>query len=251
MELIDHAFNEHIKSGLDKEDILSLMEHYGLITKFSPNEKPRYFVPAQLTSPPAELCEKKPSDCDPCLLYVNFTEGFVPHGLFTQLLSRCIVWCSESGFPEEPQLHDCGAKFRIGNPAIYSLVLICRKRSIKVLLTEIKLSSGSSYTASKELKPWEVRVFLQKTLARLSELPWLRSLQYEWCVACTVCECAKHKSVSCHHDECLHLRKVDFSKTPIIVCENNLKDDVAIRVAGFDRWLQDSKGSEVNVLSSF
>ena len=193
MELIDHAFNEHIKSGLDKEDILSLMEHYGLIAKFSPNEKPRYFVPAQLTSTPAELCEKKPSDCDPCLLYVNFTEGFVPYGLFSQLLSRCIVWCSESGFPEEPKLHDCGAKFRIGNPAIYSLVLICRKRSIKVLLTEIKLSSGSSHTASKELKPWEVRVFLQKTLASLSELPWLRSLQYDWCVACTVCECAKHK----------------------------------------------------------
>lgn len=224
------------------------MEHYGLIAKFSPTDKPRYFVPAQLTSTPAELCDKKPSDCDPCSLYVNFNEGFVPHGLFPQLLSRCIAWCSESGFPEEPELHDCGAKFLLGKQPIYSLVLICRKRSIKVILTEIKLPSGSSHTALKEPKPWEVHVFLRKTLASLSELPWLQSLQYEWCVACTICECTKHKSVSCYHDECLHLRKVDFSKTPIIVCKNNLKDDVAIRVAGFDQWLQDSKASQVKVL---
>lgn len=230
---------------------MSLMEHYGLIAKFSPTEKPRYFVPAQLTSPPTELCEKKPSDCDPCSLYVNFIEGFVPHGLFPQLLSRCIAWCSKSGFPEDTKLYDCGAKFVIGKQPISSLVLICRKRSIKVVLTEIKLSSRSSHTASKELKPWEVRVFLHKTLASLSELPWLRRLQYEWCVACTVCECAKHESVSCRHDECLHLHKVDFSKEPIIVCQNKLKDDVAIRVAGFDKWLQDSNGSEVGVLSSF
>lgn len=251
MELIDHAFDEHIKRGLDKEDILSLMEHYGLIAKFSPTEKRRYFVPAQLTSTPAELCDKMPSDCDPCSLYVNFNEGFVPHGLFPQLLSRCIAWCSESDFPEEPELHDCGAKFLLGKQPIYSLVLICRKRSIKVVLKEIKLPSGSSHTASKELKPREVRVFLHKTLASLSELPWLRSLQYEWCVACSVCQCVKYKSVSCHHEECQDLRKVDFSKIPIIVCENNLKDDVAIRVAGFDKWLQDSKRSQVKVLSSF
>ena len=255
MELIDHMFDEHIKRGLNKEDILSLMEHYGLIAKFSPDSKskePRYFVPAQLTSPPAKLCEKKPSDCDPCLLYVNFTEGFVPHGLFPQLLTRCIAWCSKDGFPKEPQLYDCGARFFIGEQTLYSLVLICRKRSIKVVLRKINSASGPSHSTSKDLEPWDVRAFLDYTLACLSqELPWLRNLEFEWCVACTDCQCAKHKSVCCPHEECLHLHKVDFSQTTImIICEKSLKDET-MKISGLDKWLQASKESEVKILLSF
>ena len=251
MELIDHVFDEHIKRGLDKEDILSLMENYGLIAKFSATEKPSYFVPAQLTSTPAELCEKKPSDGDPCSLYVNFTEGFAPHGLFPQLLSKCIAWCSKHGFPKEPRLHDCGARFFIGKQPFYSLVLICRKRSIKVVLTEINLASGASHSTSKDLEPWDVRAFLDDTLAGLSqELHWLCNLKFEWCVACTSCQCAKHKSVCCLHEECLHLHKVDFSQTSMIICEKSLKDEI-IKVSGLGKWFQASKESEVKILLSF
>lgn len=231
------------------------MEHYGLIAKFSPDsstKEPRYFVPAQLTSPSAELCEKEPSDCDPCLLYVNFTEGFVPHGLFPQLLTRCIASCSKHGFPKEPRLHDCGARFFIGKQPFYSLVLVCRKRSIKVVLTEIKPSSGSSCCTSKDLEPWDVRAFLDDTLGGMSqELPWLRNLEFEWCVACTSCQCAKHRSVCCPHEECLHLHKVDFLQTTImIICEKSLKDET-IKVSGLDKWFPASKESEVKILLSF
>lgn len=255
MDLINHVFKAYIQEGLDKNDILDLMERYGLIAKFSPDSKtaePRYFVPAQLTSTPADLCEKKPSDCDPCLLYVNFTEGFAPHGLFPQLLTRCIAWCSKHGFPKEPRLHDCGARFFIGKQPFYSLVLICRKRSIKIVLTQINPASGSSRSTTKDLEPWDVWAFLDDTLVSLSqELPWLCNLEFEWCVACTGCQCAKHKSVCCLHEECLHLHKVDFSQTTImIICEKSLQDET-IKVSGLDKWLQASKESEVKILFCF
>lgn len=252
MDLIDHVFHEHIHKGLDKDDILDLMERCGLIAKFLPDSKtepPKYFVPAQVTSPPLELCKKEPSGSDPCSLYVTFPDGFVPHGLFPQLLTRCIAWCSKRDFREEPLLYDCGARFFIGKKTIYTLVLICRKRSIKVVLTEIDAASGSSHTASKELEPWEVRTVLDDTLAGLSELPWLRNLKYDWCVLCTGCKCDKHDSVGCPYEECLHLKEVDFSETKIF-CTKSLKDET-IKVPGLDKWLPVSKGSEVKILLSF
>ena len=246
MDLINHVFHEYIQEGLDKDDILNLMEHYGLIAKFSPDstKEPRYFVPAQLTSPPAELCEKKPTDCDPCVLYINFSDGFVPLGLFSHLLTKCIAWCSERGFQNEPNLFDCGARFFVGKQPIYSLVLICRKKSIKVVLTQIHSPSGSAHPSSKELEPWEVRAFLNDTLVALAqELRWLRSLKYDWCVACTLCQCTKHKSFCCANEDCLHLHPV-YSVDESIPCEKSPKDKT-VEVPGLDKWFQVSKGSKV------
>ena len=226
------------------------MELYGLIAKFSPDSKTketRYLVPAQLTSPPPKLCEKKPSSSDPCPLYLTFPDGFVPHGLFPQLLSRCIVWCSKRGFQKEPNLYQCGARFFIGKQSVYSLVLICRKGSIKVVLTQI----GSS-KSSKELEPKEVWVFLNETLVDLSEkLPWLRSLKYEWCVACTVCQCVKHELVCCAHEECLHLHPVQLHCPEVlIICEKSFNDE-EVKVPGLDKWFQITKKCEVKIFSSF
>ncbi|KAJ7358690.1 hypothetical protein OS493_022128 [Desmophyllum pertusum] len=36
MELVDHVFYKFIQQGLVKEDILDMMEQFGLIAKFSP-----------------------------------------------------------------------------------------------------------------------------------------------------------------------------------------------------------------------
>ena len=253
IKLIDHIFDEHIKRGLEKEDILNLMELYGLIAKFSPDSKTketRYFVPAQLISSPAKLCEKKPSSNDPCSLYLNFPDGFVPHGLFPQLLSRCIGWCYERGFQKEPSLYHCGARFFVGKQPIYSLVLISRKRSIKVVLTQVNPPSGSSHTAPKELEPGDVRAFLNETMVDLSKkLPWLCNLKYEWCVACTVCQCVNHGSVCCADEECLHPHPVDSAEAHII-CERSF-DDEAVNVLGLDKWFQFSQESGVKILSTF
>lgn len=51
MDLVDHVFSEFCQQGMAKEDILNLMEQFGLIAKFasSPDDV-KYFVPAQLSS---------------------------------------------------------------------------------------------------------------------------------------------------------------------------------------------------------
>ena len=67
MELVDHVFSKFIQQGLVKEDILDMMEKFGLIAKFSPSpDDVKFFVPAQLKSSPEILFEVEPSDHDPC-----------------------------------------------------------------------------------------------------------------------------------------------------------------------------------------
>ena len=252
MKLIDHVFDEYAKSGLAKRDILNLMELFGLIAEFSPDGKtgkPRYFVPAKLTSSSEKLCDKAPSGSDPFSLYLDFPDGFVPHGLFPRLLSTCIGWCSKRGFQKEPILYHCGARFFIGKQPIYSLDLILKKEFIKVALTQIDPSSGSSHTAPKELEPGEVRVFLNETLVDLSKkLPWLCNLKYEWCVACTVCKCVKHGSLCCADEECLHLLPVDSPKA-LIICEKSFNNEL-VKVPGLDKWFYVPKESKVRILSA-
>ena len=124
MELVDHVFSKCCQQkGLIKEDILNMMEQFGLIVKFttSPTNK-MYFVPCQLKTPPEFLCEMELSPSDPCSLYLHFKWGFVPHGLFCQLVSRCARWCSESGFKETPDFFDGAARFFIGKNSFLSPV---------------------------------------------------------------------------------------------------------------------------------
>ena len=78
MELVDHVFSPLIKQGVNKEDILDMMEQFCLIAKYSPSPADvQYFVPCQLRSSPEELCKFEPSSTHPCRLYLHFQEGFV------------------------------------------------------------------------------------------------------------------------------------------------------------------------------
>lgn len=249
MALVDHVFEDFIdnRKGLFKEDILDMMELYGLIAKFSclsseSEHEQRYFVPAQLRSSPAGLCEIKPSRSDPCSLYLHFLNGFVPHGLFSQFLSRCISWCSKHGTKQAPQLYNNGARLFIGVQAIFDLVLICRKRFIKVILKRRKPTSPepSSTTASSKMAV-EVRTFIEKTLESLSrDLSWLRNLRYELSVACPHCvesseKCSKDGLVRCGQDDCLHLLQVCPGEE--LICRKSFSDE-AIKVHGLEKWFQ-------------
>ena len=105
MELVDRVFSKFLLQGVVKDDILSMMEQFGLVAKFSPSSSDvKYFVPAQLKASPDGLSAVQPSPSDPCPLYVHFMDGFVPHGLFTQLVSRSISWCSTVGPTQYPKL---------------------------------------------------------------------------------------------------------------------------------------------------
>lgn len=253
MDLVNHVFDKFIQEGLSKQDILGMMELYGLIVKLTGGvtDEPRYIVPAQLKSSPSGLCETKLSDCDPCPLYLHFPDGFVPHGLFPQLLSKCISWCSERGPKEDPILFQNGARLLIGMKTIYYLILICRKRFIKVLLKQKKPDSASPPAASSE-RAREVRVFLEGTLQDMSrKLSWLRKLQYELRVACTHCwnrtdQCAKHRSVCCTHDDCLRL--LPLRPKLQMSCPVNYGDE-PIAPVGLEKWLLDHE-TEVQILSN-
>ena len=252
MALVDHVFAEYIQKGLSKQDILEMMELYGLIAKFScissaSEHEQRYFVPAQLRSSPSGLCEIKPSESDPCILYIHFLDGFVPHGLFPQVLSRCIGWCSEHGLKQTPQLFNNGARLFIGMQTIFDLILVCRKRFIKIILKRRNpASSGPPATAAGAKMAAEVRTFMEATLDGLSrDLSWLRNLRYELCVACTYCsqsgeQCSKHRSLCCTHDDCLHLLRLLPEEE--LICPKSFNDET-VKVRGSEKWFEVHKAA--------
>ena len=248
MALVDHVFTDFIQKGLNKQDILGMMELYGLIAKFSclspgREQEQTYFVPCQLRSPPSGLCEITPSENDPCPLYVHFLDGFVPHGLFPQLLSKCIHWCSEQGLKQAPQLYLNGARLFIAMQGIFDLILICRKRFIKVTLKRRTPSSTLTCTSTaasdSSRMADKVREFIEATLQSLSsDLSWLCNVRYELCVSCTYClqctdQCVKHSSRRCTHDDCLHL--LPMLPNEELICPMSFCDET-VKVHGLEKW---------------
>ena len=242
--LVDHVFSKFIDKGLRKQDILDMMELHGLIAKFSiatdeNQDELRYFVPTQLRSSPSALCEIKPSGCDPCPLVLHFLDGFVPHGLFPQLVSKFIHWCSENGLKETPQLFNNGARLFIGKQITFALILICRKRFIKIVLKTRNPSSTKSLSMNASNKmAIEVRIFIERTLYGFScDLSWLSNLRCELSVVCTYCfECTRylHKKTSCDQDDCLHLLRVRPGEE--LFCLKNLWDETVS--PGWEMWFK-------------
>ncbi|KAJ7384888.1 hypothetical protein OS493_019568, partial [Desmophyllum pertusum] len=243
MELVDLVFSRFIQQGVIKEDILDMMERFGLIAKFSPSPTDvKYFVPAQLKSSPEHLCKMEPSPTDPCPLYLHFAvDGFVPHGLFSQLVSRSTSWCSDIGSTQPPNLYQNGAWFVIGRQIIHHMILICKKRFIKILLKQRSQDEAVSVSSSAEVAQ-SVRLFVEGTLQDLSqELPYLSGLQYKFCVACPYClleshECANHSQPSCAHEDCLHFLEIKQGER--LICMKNVKNVSAkeMSVRGLEKW---------------
>ena len=188
-----------------------------------------YFVPTQLTSSPSELCEIKPSERDPCPLFVHFLDGFVPHGLFPPFVSRSISWCSENGFKETPKLFNNAASFSLGKHIIFAL--ICRKRFIKVVLKRLPCSNKMAI---------KVRTFIEETLNGLSQdLSWLSNLQYQLSVACTHC-------LQSDQDNSLVLLQV-LPCGELTSCPKNSSHST-VTVPGLEKWFE-LQHSLVNAVS--
>ena len=244
MALVDHVFSKFSKKGLRKQDILDMMELYGLIAKFSNGtdenqDEQSYFVPTQLKSSPSALCEIKPSEYDPCPLVLHFLDGFVPHGLFPQLVSKFIHWCSENGFGNTPQLFNNGARLFIGKQILFYLILICKKRFIKIVLKRRNTSSSKPLLMSDSNEmAFEVRNFIERTLHGFSrDLCWLGNLRYELSVVCTHClqgMCSLHRLRNCCQDDCLHLLRARHGEEPI--CEKNFSDETIS--PGWEMWFE-------------
>ena len=237
MELLHHVFSKFLLKGAAKEDILDLMEQFGLIAKFSPSKTDeKYFVPCQLKMPPDSICAMVPSSSDPCPLYVYFVTGSVPHGLFTRLVSRLVRWCSEAGPAQPPTLYQNGAWFVIGRKIVHDLILICKKQFIKFFVKQKiqRQKISIEYTSGVAV---QVREFVEATLQTLShDLLYLRGVQYEIRVACPYCQlekCSGHNQMGCTHDDCLHL--LELKQGDPLICKKKPSEEL-LTVRGQEEW---------------
>ena len=237
MELLHHVFSKFLLNGVAKDDILDLMEQFGLIAKFSPcKTAEKYFVPCQLRMPPDSICAMVPSSSDPCPLYVYFVTGSVPHGLLTRLVSRLVRWCSKAGPAQPPTLYQNGAWFVIGRKIIYDLVLICKKQFIKFFVKQKTQRQKISVEDTSEVAV-QVRQFVEVTLQTLShDLLYLRGLQYEIRVACPYCqvdECSGHNQMGCTYEDCLHL--LELKRGEPLICKKKPSEKI-LTVRGQEKW---------------
>ncbi|XP_022798204.1 uncharacterized protein LOC111336388 [Stylophora pistillata] len=243
MELVRHVFSKFIKEdSVAEKDILDMMERFGLVAKFvtSTQNSVQYFVPAQLKSLPKDqdLCKWEASTSDPCPLYLDFLNGFVPHGIFYQLVSRCISWCSENGFKRLPTLYCHAARFFIVKNFIHPLTLLCKRRYIKIILKHREPVSEECFAEGREVAK-DLRNFLKSTLQDMAQqIPWRGNLKCELCVECPFCPierkpCQNHGKISCTHEECFCL--LNMAPAERLLCEKSFCDKVPT-IPGLDEW---------------
>ena len=222
-----------------------MMDQFGLIAKFtSSTSGTTYVVPAQLKTPPTEICKLHPTPADPCPLYLNFRGGFVPKGLFVRLVSSSISCCRKTWQQTPPPtLYQNGAHFVIvGKQIIYDFIVLCKKSFIKIVLRQKDEDNEESVSLSESMEiPSRVLVFIDDTLQKLShELPCLSGLQYELSIACpnSLAECPNHREVSCTQEECTHFLKLKEGQR--LVCTKIIGDSVrrvVRRIPGMEKWL--------------
>ena len=251
-ELADDVFSKFCHQDAFKEDILNMMEQFGLIVKFESSPSGvQHFVPSQLRSPSEDLCKREPSPSDPCPLYIHFPSGSVPHGLYFQLVSRCIKWCSESGSKVSPLLRDIACCLFIKKKSTHQFILICKKRFIKIVLKQTEPHNETSLAEIEEV-PILLRRFLEDTLQNLpKELPWLRNLQYELCVECPDCRegqniCLNHDQVSCPHEDCMCVLNVS-QEGQLSVCPRSCR---ILTLPSLEKWFS-TKGKVNLIKKSF
>ena len=250
MELVDHVFSKFCQQSFAKENILHLMEQFGLIAKYAfPTNDVKYFVPAQLRSLPGRLCQLQPAPTDPCPLYLQFPSGFVPHGLFAQLVSRCIRWCSKIEFKEEPHLFDGVVRFTLlSKDFAHQLICIRQKSFIKFVLRHFQTQQcqEAPLTEIEEMAALVWRFLKQTMTSLLDEWPYLTSLEYHWCVECTDCSEGhvkgdSHGKVACKHDDCSCLLKI-LQDGQMNNCPKNFGNKTT-NVPGLEKWFP-IKGEE-------
>ena len=245
MLLVDHVFAEFLCDGQSQTDILCMMEMYGLIAKFTPENTTKslssavkYFVPAQLCSCPETELDTNPAGI--CPLYINFPDGFLPHGLFPQLVSRFITACPALGCRDEPNLFQNLVRFILGGNDLF---LVCKQSFVKVILQE-KDEEDIGLAA-------QVRERLESILRSLSrDFACLRNMCYEFCVVCPSCSdpnkaCAKHRVQSCTQSDCIHF--LSISNEGKLICTKTFGARSRVEVPGLEEW----RGSAKKVIANF
>ena len=190
MQLINKVFEDLHGSGREalQQNVLEMMEKYGFLARFHHHfnsSEIKYFVPAQLRVSHPELWKLTPQDSDPCSLIFNFCNGFVPHGLFPQLVSHLITLFPKLGCTKDPKLYSNGAHFFLGKNSQFDLVLLCSKHYIELVFKGY--GTDSDQVAGNSLAV-QVRTLIEQELERLcKQWHWLGNVHYDVCISCSTC----------------------------------------------------------------
>lgn len=260
MQLISRVFesdDERFKGKTLKQDVLDMMEKYGFLAKFhensdsirsgssdeSDNCQLKYFVPAQLRVSPETLWSLIPQETDPCPLIFKFGDGFVPHGLFAQLISRLIGRSSEFECMKPPTLYCNGVRFFLGKRSEFDLVLLCSKRSIRLTLRSHCTASADARQVTENSLAIKVRSLIDKELENLcKQWDWLGNVHYEACVTCLSCEQAnvgheRHESSSCSDLDHQHLLPISNTEpNTLMTCPKQIGDGSRFVLKGLHKW---------------
>ena len=239
-KLLDHVWKRFIDDQNTCESLIEMMEKFSLLCQWpSEGNTERYLVPSMLKSKPAS---KFPNPgVETPSLFVKFKSrrvppggvpqgreppGRVPPGLFSRLLLLFHHWVQDQvkiKHKKRNQPKPCSnyAMFRIVPEDDISAALLCYSSFIEIVfvlegdfLDERRLNISHGIHQQLGLILDGMR----------NEFSWLKHMDYELCVACSVC-CGEKSSSSCGRHEnrgcdCLHLFSEEELKDPVCEREN-------------------------------
>ncbi|KAL9966339.1 hypothetical protein ACROYT_G024393 [Oculina patagonica] len=217
--LLKHVWSPLFDNRDRRESLTAIMERFSLLCSWPSNSESskQYLVPSMLLSPPTDDVLKLLAAVEIPSLYLKFTSGRVPPGLFPRLILQFFQWCNEEWKSEMvPQLFQNFAIFHVLPEQGTAVIFLCHSSSIEVSFhsgsNDLKLTADSNngsfdVTTTRAIYS-KLRLMLECMRAEFS---WLENMSYEMCVCCLVCspsgkvnDCDIHDARGCSQDECLH-----------------------------------------------
>ena len=239
-KLLDHVWKRFIDDQNTCESLIEMMEKFSLLCQWpSEGNTERYLVPSMLKSKPAS---KFPNPgVETPSLFVKFKSrrvppggvpqgreppGRVPPGLFSRLLLLFHHWVQDQvkiKHKKRNQPKPCSnyAMFRIVPEDDISAALLCYSSLIEIVFVlEGDFLDERRLNISHGIHQ-QLGLILEGMREKFS---WLKHMDYELCVACSVC-CGEKSSSSCGRHEnrgcdCLHLFSEEELKDPVCEREN-------------------------------
>ena len=242
-ELLDHVWKRFIDDQNTCESLIEMMEKFSLLCQWPSEGNTEWFlVPSMLKSKPTSKCPN-PGVETPSL-FVKFKSrrvpqgrdppGRVPPGLFSRLILLFHHWVQDQvkiKHKKRNQPKPCSnyAMFRIVPEDDISAALLCYSSLIEIVFVLEGDFLGERRLNISHGIHQQLGLILE---GMRKEFSWLRHMDYELCVACSVC-CGEKSSSSCGPHEnrgcdCLHLFSEEELKDP--VCDRG-DDGASCRVA--------------------
>ena len=244
-ELLEDAWKHLYANQETLESLVAIMERFSLLCPWpSSNERRQYLVPSMLLSPPTDDVLKLLAAVQVPSLFVKFTSGPVPLGLFSRFILQFFQWCDkEWKSPVKPRLHKNFAMFHIRPDEGSSVTFLCHSSSIEIIFLsgnddldrKADLTHGNFDVTTSRSIQWQLTLILE---CMRKEFFWLENMTYEMCVCCPVCsksvKCRDHGMRGC--EECLHfLSQSDLCR--LKYCERaGICRDCRIHVEQFVPW---------------